>query len=66
MNLETLRPEQPSKAIQRRRVIPKAVRPIALRMVMEIATMIGASFPAALVGGHGGIESGSDPRSSSC
>src|ERR1051325_3689952 len=38
----------------------KAVRPIALRMVMEIATMIRSEFPGRSLSGLGGIESGED------
>lgn len=38
----------------------KAVRPIALRMVMEIAQMIRAEFPGRTLSGLGGIESGAD------
>src|SRR5256714_1688165 len=38
----------------------KAVRPIALRMVMEIATMIRREFPGRSLSGIGGIESGGD------
>jgi dihydropyrimidine dehydrogenase (NADP+)/dihydropyrimidine dehydrogenase (NAD+) subunit PreA len=38
----------------------KAVRPIALRMVMEIAQMIRNEFPGRSLSGIGGIETGSD------
>jgi dihydropyrimidine dehydrogenase (NADP+)/dihydropyrimidine dehydrogenase (NAD+) subunit PreA len=38
----------------------KAVRPIALRMVMEIATMIRREFPGKTLSAIGGIESGGD------
>ena len=38
----------------------KAVKPIALRMVMEIATMIRNEFPGRSLSGIGGIESGYD------
>jgi len=38
----------------------KAVRPVALRMVMECARMIGRDFPKASLSGIGGIESGED------
>ena len=38
----------------------KAVKPIALRMVMEIAQMIRKEFPGRSLSGLGGIESGND------
>lgn len=38
----------------------KAVRPIALRMVMELARMQTADFPDATISGIGGIETGED------
>ena len=38
----------------------KAVKPIALRMVMELATMIRQEFPGRSLSGLGGIESGND------
>ncbi|MEM1226521.1 MAG: NAD-dependent dihydropyrimidine dehydrogenase subunit PreA [Planctomycetota bacterium] len=38
----------------------KAVKPIALRMTMEIATMIGQEFPKATLSGIGGVETGED------
>src|SRR4249920_2249825 len=38
----------------------KAVKPIALRMVMELATMIRKEFPGRSLSGLGGIESGND------
>src|ERR1051325_10405075 len=61
VNLETLRPEPTVEGY----TTPggyssKAVRPIALRMVMEIATMIRAEFPGRSLSGLGGIESGED------
>ncbi len=61
VNLETLRPEPTVEGF----TTPggyssKAVRPIALRMVMEIATMIRAEFPGRSLSGIGGIESGGD------
>ena len=61
VNLDTLRPEPTVEGY----TTPggyscKAVRPIALRMVMEIATMIRANFPARTLSGIGGIESGGD------
>jgi dihydroorotate dehydrogenase subfamily 1 len=61
VNLETLRPEPTVEGY----TTPggysgKAVRPIALRMVMEIATMIRSEFPGRSLSGIGGIESGED------
>ena len=61
VNLETLRPEPTVEGY----TTPggyscKAVRPIALRMVMEIATMIRREFPGRSLSGIGGIESGTD------
>jgi dihydroorotate dehydrogenase subfamily 1 len=61
VNLETLRPEPTVEGY----TTPggyscKAVRPIALRMVMEIATMIRREFPGRSLSGIGGIESGED------
>jgi len=61
VNLETLRPEPTVEGF----TTPggysgKAVRPIALRMVMEIATMIRGEFPGRTLSGLGGIESGED------
>ena len=61
VNLDTLRPEPTVEGF----TTPggyscKAVRPIALRMVMEIATMIRREFPGRSLSGIGGIESGGD------
>jgi dihydropyrimidine dehydrogenase (NADP+)/dihydropyrimidine dehydrogenase (NAD+) subunit PreA len=61
VNLETLRPEPSVEGY----TTPggyscKAVRPIALRMVMEIATMIRREFPGRSLSAIGGIETGSD------
>jgi dihydroorotate dehydrogenase subfamily 1 len=61
VNLDTLRPEPSVEGY----TTPggyscKAVKPIALRMVMEIATMIRKEFPGRLLSGLGGIESGND------
>ena len=61
VNLDTLRPEPTVEGY----TTPggyssKAVRPIALRMVMEIATMIRAEFPGRTLSGLGGIETGTD------
>src|ERR1700709_1845784 len=61
VNLDTLRPEPTVEGF----TTPggyssKAVRPIALRMVMEIATMIRSEFPGRSLSGIGGVESGED------
>lgn len=61
VNLETLRPEPSVEGY----TTPggyssKAVKPIALRMVMEIAQMIQAEFPGRSLSGIGGIETGGD------
>jgi dihydroorotate dehydrogenase subfamily 1 len=61
VNLDTLRPEPSVEGM----TTPggyscKAVRPIALRMVMEIATMIRGEFPGKSLSGIGGIETGGD------
>ena len=61
VNLDTLRPEPTVEGF----TTPggyscKAVRPIALRMVMEIATMIRREFPGRSLSAIGGIESGGD------
>src|SRR4051812_41601520 len=61
VNLDTLRPEPTVEGY----TTPggyscKAVKPIALRMVMEIATMIRSEFPGRTLSGLGGIESGED------
>jgi dihydroorotate dehydrogenase len=61
VNLDTLRPEPNVEGY----TTPggyssKAVKPIALRMVMELATMIRKEFPGRSLSGLGGIESGHD------
>jgi dihydropyrimidine dehydrogenase (NADP+)/dihydropyrimidine dehydrogenase (NAD+) subunit PreA len=61
VNLETLRPEPSVEGY----TTPggyssKAVRPIALRMCMEIAQLIRKEFPGKTLSGMGGIESGED------
>jgi dihydroorotate dehydrogenase subfamily 1 len=61
VDLETLRPEPTVEGY----TTPggyscKAVRPIALRMVMEISTMIRREFPGRTLSGIGGVESGND------
>ncbi len=61
VNLETLRPEPTVEGwTTPGGYSSKAVRPIALRMVMEIATMIRKEFPGRSLSGLGGIESGTD------
>jgi len=61
VNLETLRPEPSVEGY----TTPggyssKAVKPIALRMVMEVAQMIRAEFPGRTLSAIGGVESGRD------
>ena len=61
VNLETLRPEPTVEG----HTTPggyscKAVRPIALRMIMEIATMMRREFPGRSLSAIGGIETGGD------
>ena len=61
VNLETLRPEPSVEGwTTPGGYSSKAVRPIALRMVMEIATMIRTEFPGRSLSGIGGIENGGD------
>jgi dihydropyrimidine dehydrogenase (NADP+)/dihydropyrimidine dehydrogenase (NAD+) subunit PreA len=61
VNLETLRPEPTVEGY----TTPggyssKAVKPIALRMCMEISQLIRKDFPGRTLSGLGGIETGSD------
>jgi dihydroorotate dehydrogenase subfamily 1 len=61
INLETLRPEPTVEGY----TTPggyssKAVRPIALRMCMELGTMIKNEFPGRSLSGIGGVETGED------
>ncbi|GAA5483894.1 NAD-dependent dihydropyrimidine dehydrogenase subunit PreA [Haloferula sargassicola] len=61
VDLETLRPEPTVEGY----TTPggyssKAVKPIALRMVMELAQMIRAEFPGRSLSAIGGVESGQD------
>jgi dihydropyrimidine dehydrogenase (NADP+)/dihydropyrimidine dehydrogenase (NAD+) subunit PreA len=61
VDLETLRPQPTVEGYS----VPggyscKAVRPIALRMVMELARMIRDEFPGRTLSGIGGVESGED------
>lgn len=61
VNLETLRPEP---TVEGYTTIggysSKAVRPIALRMCMELAQLIKTDFPGRTLSGLGGIETGGD------
>src|SRR5688500_8036562 len=61
VNLDTLRPEPTVEGY----TTPggyscRAVKPIALRMCMEIAQLIRSEFPGRTLSGLGGIESGDD------
>ena len=61
INLETLRPEPTVEGYSTAGgYSSKAIRPIALRMVMEIATMMRKEFPGRALSGIGGIETGAD------
>ena len=61
INLDTLRPEPSVEGYSTPGGYScKAVRPIALRMVMEIATMTAKEFPGRSLSGIGGVESGTD------
>jgi dihydropyrimidine dehydrogenase (NADP+)/dihydropyrimidine dehydrogenase (NAD+) subunit PreA len=61
INMETLRPEPSVEGY----TTPggyssKAVKPIALRMVSEVANLIRKEFPGRSLSGLGGVESGTD------
>ena len=61
VNLDTLKPEPSVEGY----TTPggyssRAVKPIALRMLMEVATMVRNDFPDRTVSGMGGIETGED------
>ena len=61
VNLETLRPEPTVEGY----TTPggyssRAIKPIALRMIMEIAQLIRQEFPGRSLSGLGGIETGND------
>jgi dihydroorotate dehydrogenase subfamily 1 len=61
VNLDTLRPEPSVEGY----TTPggyssKAVRPVALRMVMEAANLVRTEFPDRTISGIGGIETGED------
>ncbi|MDG2383150.1 MAG: NAD-dependent dihydropyrimidine dehydrogenase subunit PreA [Pirellulaceae bacterium] len=61
VNLDTLRPEPTVEGYTTVGGYScKAVRPIALRMCMEIATLIQTEFPGRTLSGIGGIETGRD------
>ncbi|MDP3848915.1 MAG: NAD-dependent dihydropyrimidine dehydrogenase subunit PreA [Luteolibacter sp.] len=61
VNLETLRPEPTVEGYSTPGgYSSKAIKPIALRMVMEIAQLVNKEFPDRTVSGIGGIETGSD------
>jgi dihydropyrimidine dehydrogenase (NADP+)/dihydropyrimidine dehydrogenase (NAD+) subunit PreA len=61
INLETLRPEPSVEGFSTPGgYSSKAIRPIALRMVMEIASMMAREFPGRSLSGIGGVESGAD------
>ena len=61
INLDTFRPEPCVEGYSTPGgYSSKAVRPIALRMVMEIAATIGREFPGRSLSGIGGIETGAD------
>ena len=61
VNLDTLRPEPVVDGwTTPGGYSSKAVKPIALRMVMEIAQLIRHEFPGRSLSGLGGIESGND------
>ncbi len=61
VNLDTLRPEPSVEGwTTPGGYSSRAVKPIALRMVMEISTLIRKEFPGRSLSGLGGIESGED------
>jgi dihydropyrimidine dehydrogenase (NADP+)/dihydropyrimidine dehydrogenase (NAD+) subunit PreA len=61
VNLETLRPEPTVEGFSTPGGYScTAIRPIALRMCMEIATVIRDEFPGRTLSGIGGIETGGD------
>ncbi|MDZ4818230.1 MAG: NAD-dependent dihydropyrimidine dehydrogenase subunit PreA [Planctomycetota bacterium] len=61
VNLETLRPEPTVEGYTTLGGYSgMAIRPIALRMCMEIATMMREKFPKASLSGIGGVETGHD------
>ena len=61
VNLDTLRPEPSVEGYSTPGgYSSKAVKPIALRMILEIATLIRNEFPGSSLSGLGGIETGND------
>jgi dihydroorotate dehydrogenase subfamily 1 len=61
VNLDTLRPEPTVEGYSTPGgYSSKAVKPIALRMVMEVASLVRSEFPGRTVSGIGGIETGED------
>jgi dihydroorotate dehydrogenase subfamily 1 len=61
INLETFRPEPSVEGFSTPGgYSSKAVRPIALRMVMEIAAMMAREFPDRSLSGIGGVETGGE------
>ncbi len=61
VNLETLRPEPTVEGYSTLGgYSSKAVKPIALRMCMELATMIRQEFPGRTLSALGGVETGED------
>ena len=61
VNLDTLRPEPSVEGYSTPGgYSSKAIKPIALRMIMEIATLIRNEFSGRSLSGLGGIESGND------
>ncbi|MFZ4575096.1 MAG: NAD-dependent dihydropyrimidine dehydrogenase subunit PreA [Phycisphaerales bacterium] len=61
INLETLRPEPSVEGYSTPGGYSgKAVRPIALRMTMELGRVVGAEFPGRSLSALGGIETGED------
>jgi dihydroorotate dehydrogenase subfamily 1 len=61
VNLETLRPEPTVEGYTTPGGYSSlAIRPIALRMCMEVATLIRQEFPGRTLSGLGGVETGED------
>ncbi|WP_411826840.1 NAD-dependent dihydropyrimidine dehydrogenase subunit PreA [Luteolibacter sp. AS25] len=61
VNLETLRPEPTVEGYTTvGGYSSKAIKPIALRMAMEIAQLIKKDFPGRSLSGLGGVETGAD------
>jgi len=61
IDLETLRPQPTVEGFSEPGGYScRAVRPVALRMVMELAQLIRADFPGRTLSGIGGVETGED------